>query len=168
MKVCFRKDILMRVLLVMWGIGHLLVLVLAVAMQEEGILTSGWGILVLLSVFWTLFTVWIAVLDPEVTLSDDGINVHRLFKKRMISWADIIQAGVLWQPGGSVPPNKFVLLERGGSPRKYRDKTFVFRNKMHLFFIPNTPEVHRLVNKHYGPLDFDLSDGKPEQSIVAD
>ena len=42
------------------------------------------------------------------------------------------------------------------------------RNFGKLIHIADTEQVRNYVIKHYGPLDFNLSDGQAEQSIVVD
>lgn len=103
-----------------------------------------------------------------VTLSEDGVLIRCLFIPRFWSWAQISQAGILWRMKRYGRYNDFVLLLHNGSPRRYRDMTFVLRNQFKLIHLPATAEARDYVVRHYGPLDFDLSDGQPEQSIVVD
>lgn len=62
--------------------------------------------------------------------------------------------------------NELVLLKSGGSPRKYRDRFFVLRNCFRLIHLGDSPALREYVIRYYGPLDFDLSDGRSEQSVV--
>lgn len=108
----------------------------------------------------------------EITLTDEGIRILGLIKSEMVPWKEIQQAGVLWQSARNGHYNDFVLLRKGGSPRKFRDKTFFLRNEFclrhNLIHLPYKPEVLDYVKKHYGLLDFDLSDGKQEEHSVVE
>lgn len=108
----------------------------------------------------------------EITLTESGIKRKGLFKSKFIPWQDIQQAGVLWQSYNKGHWNDFVLLRKGGSPRKFRDKTFLMRNEFYLrhdlIHLPYKPEVLDFVKKYYGLLDFDLANGKPEEYSVVE
>ncbi len=105
--------------------------------------------------------------SPILELTEDGICSRVLFRKRFYLWSDIIQVGILWKPGLAFC-NRLVLLPKGGSPRRYQDKTFVLRNLFRLIWIPQyDAQVLDYIRSHYGPLDFDRTDGCREQSIVA-
>lgn len=120
-----------------------------------------------LIIWWYLMTIALHSMSA-VTLSEDGVLIRRLFVPRFWSWDQISQAGILWGRKRYGRYNDFVLLPHTGSPRRYRDKTFVLRNQFRLIHLPATADVRDYVVRHYGPLDFDLSDGQPEQSIVVD
>lgn len=121
-----------------------------------------------LALFWGYFTAVIFNMMPALSLTEEGVHVRVLFVKRFWNWNDISQAGILWRRKKYGYYNDFVLLRKGGSPRRYRDKTFVLRNQFKLIHLPVTEGVRRFVNRHYGPLDFDLFDGRFEQSVVVD
>ena len=110
--------------------------------------------------------IWIT--HPVIELTPDGIRVQLFVRKRFYPWSDIQQAGILHRPGGSRKYNELVLLKPGGSPRKFNDKRFERRNTGRIIYMELTPEIQDYVIKYYGPLDFDLSDGRSEQSIVID
>lgn len=122
----------------------------------------------LMLAFWWYIAVSGFYETAFVELSDEGIFVRVLLKKQFYQWSEIPQAGIAWRAGGKGDPNWFVILLPGGSPRKHKDITFFLRNTTKLIRLPRTSEVRQYVIAHYGPLDFDLSDGQPEQSIVVD
>lgn len=99
-------------------------------------------------------------------LTAEGIYVRVFLLRRFYPWDSIRQAGVLWRMGRGMHYNELVLLKPGGSPRKYRDRLFVLRNRFRLIHLGDSPALREYVIRHYGPLDFDLSDGRPEQSVV--
>lgn len=124
--------------------------------------------LLLLIIFWMLLFFYILYEVPRVLLTEEGIWVRFVFRKQYFSWSEILQAGILWRMGRGMWYNDFVLLLPNGYPRQYKDKTFLLRNYGKIIHMKVTEEVRNYVIKHYGPLDFDLSDGKSEQSIVVD
>ena len=103
-----------------------------------------------------------------VTMSDEGIYIRVLLNTKFLRWRDISQAGILWRTRKYGYYNDFVLLKPGGSVRRYGDKSFALRNVFRLIHLPATQEVRDFVTRHYGPLDFDLSDGKAERSVIVD
>lgn len=139
--------------------------------KETSLLTFG---LLMISGIWWLHLVAIAIHEMSaITISEEGIWIRLFWKAQLTSWEDVRQAGVLWRSSRSGHYNDLVLLRKGGSLRKYRDKTFVLRNEFrlryYLIHLPYTPEVMAFVRKQYGPLDFNLADGQGEQnSIVED
>lgn len=89
----------------------------------------------------------------------------------MFQWNQVVQVEILYRPWlyrRGDDENYFDILLPGGSPRRYRDKTFPYRNIGKLVQLPNTPEIRDYVIRHYGPLDFDLTDGQSEQSVEID
>ena len=102
----------------------------------------------------------------KVLLTEKGIYAYTLFRGRIYPWNQIIQAGVLWRVGRTERFNEIVLLKQGGSPRKFRDDLFLLRNLRKAIRMDDNPEVRGYINRYYGPLDFDLADGKPEKSQV--
>lgn len=108
----------------------------------------------------------------EITLTEEGIRIRMLVKSRLVPWREIQQSGVLWRSNRSGHYNDLVLLRKGGSPRKYKDKTFVLRNEFRLrhklIHLPYMPETLAFVRKHYGPLDFNLADGCAEQGSTVE
>ena len=110
--------------------------------------------------------------NPRIWLGEEGICVKFLFRKHTFHWEQMVQAGILYRPslrrGFGEGPNYFYILLPGGSPRRYRDWTFPYRNIGKKVRLPNTPEIRDYVIRHYGPLDFDLTDGQSEQSTEID
>ena len=145
-----------------------MLVVLAIGMVQEGVLAEGWMLLAGTSVFWTGLTLMGLFAASEVTLSESGIDVKRLWIRRHYAWDEIIQAGILQVRHRYGFYNGLFLLRTDGSPRRYQDKTFQLRNWRHLIEAPNTEENCQLVRQYYGPLDFDLTDGRPEKSEVVE
>lgn len=114
---------------------------------------------------WTMFGSMLRQC-PVIILDEDGVRERVLFVSRSYRWQELKQAGVLWQCGRGCFYNEIILLKPGGSPRRYKDKTFVIRNAGNLIHIPYSEAAREYVRKHYGPLDFDLYNGQPEQSTV--
>lgn len=104
----------------------------------------------------------------RIWLTEEGVWVCFVFRKRFFRWREFVQAGIEVRQLGKGDPVWFVLLLPGGSPRRYRDKTFFLRNPWKILRLPNKPEIKDFVIHHYGPLDFDLSDGQNETSVVED
>ena len=156
------------ILFSMWGFFQLMVVLLTVAMLEEGVFTNGWYMLLLMSVLWTCLVYSILCSMPIVQLKEDGIYCRVLFKTKLYKWCAIEQAGILWSMGRYARFNDLVLLKPGGSKRKYKDKTFRFRNMGKLIHVSPKEENIRFVCKYYGPLDFNLSDGREETCAVVE
>lgn len=115
---------------------------------------------------WNLCTAIILYQYPAVTLTEKGVAFRILFRERFFAWSEIRQAGILWRLGKGMYYNDLVLLLPKGSPRRYHDYFFVLRNCFSLIHLPPQGDVRSFVEKHYGPLDFNLADGKEEKSIV--
>ena len=105
---------------------------------------------------------------PRIVLLEEGVQVRVLFRKRIYAWKDIIQAGIVWRLGRSGYYNDFVLVKQGGARRCYKDKSFLMRNSGKLIHINTSKDVRDFVIGHYGPLDFNLTNGQEENSIVID
>ena len=149
---------------VMWcGI----VLPLVVAAIQERVLAGmlpvilGTGTLFGLAVYYMLSE------HPSAELSEEGICVRILFRKRFYRWEEIQQAGILSRRGNGFVYKELVLVPPKGSKRRYKDKLFLLRNLFALVKLPYySEELREYVCRHYGPLDFNLADGRLERSIV--
>ena len=112
--------------------------------------------------------VWTLLLYPglreysRIVLLEEGVQARVLFRKKIYAWKDIIQAGIVWRLGRSGYYNDFVLVKQGGSRRRYKDKTFLMRNSGKLIHINTSKDVRDFVIRHYGPLDFDLTNGQED------
>ena len=149
-------------LLVMWSLPMFFFLLLIVETFPEAL-----PVLAVQAV-WSLL-LYIGFLQyPRILLFEEGVQVRVLFRKRLYAWKDIVQAGIVWRLVRSGYTNDFVLLKQGGSCRRYKDKTFLMRNFGKLIHIRATKDVCDFVINHYGPLDFDLTDGQGENSAVMD
>ena len=110
---------------------------------------------------------WILLsFHKKVILTEKGIYSYTIFRNKLCPWNQIIQVGVLWRVGRTERFNEIVLLKKGGSPRKFRDDKFLLRNLRKTIHMDDNPEVRAYISQYYGPLDFDLADGKPEKSQV--
>lgn len=105
---------------------------------------------------------------PVVTLSPDGVCVRKLFRKRFYPWTQFKQAGVLYRIGRGFLHdigmedryNEIVLLKSNGSPLEPNNVTiFLMKNIGKTIHVPYSPEAKSYIIQHYGPLDFDYTDG---------
>lgn len=156
------------ILFCLWGCMQVLILLMAIAMLLEGVFADGWYMLVFLTVLWAFLICCFLRLVPVVELKEDGIYYRVIFQKRFYPWSAIKQAGILWSMGRYGMTNDLVVLKPGGSKRRYKDKTFLLRNMGKLIHIELTEDNISLIRRYYGPLDFDLSNGRDEASIVVD
>lgn len=164
-----RDRIARFIALAMFSFFSFIAILLTIAMITEHLPSEGWAILLLLEFFWFSVAYGMLVTCPCVEMTPEGISVRVLFRTRHYEWGEIQQAGILYRMGRGMHYNQLVLVTAKGSPRKYKDKWFLLRNPFTL--IPITVQLTHTaeyVRKHYGPLDFDLSDGRSEQSIVID
>ncbi len=158
MKVTFFQLRLIRIWISLFAVVGILFLP-AMLLTAVSDLTFGL-FFVLFNLVWYLILYLCFTRCPVIEMTEEGVFVRVLFRRRFYPWTDIFQAGVLWYPGWAYC-NRLVLLPRGGSPRRHRDKTFVFRNLFRLIWIPQcTPKVMDYIRIHYGPLDFDCSDNR--------
>lgn len=142
---------------------------LLAASALSGVLIQGLTVILPLGAFWVSLGWWALSEFPVVELTEEGIAFRILLRRRCFLWKDILQAGILWRRGKNSMYNELVLVIPGGSCRRYKDKWFLLRNpftaiKMAYY----NEEVRQYVIRHYGPLDFNLSDGQPEESILMD
>ena len=105
---------------------------------------------------------------PRVTLTPEGVTVKYIRNSKFYAWSAIRQAGILQLFGGDMFYNVLILVKPGGSKRRYKDRTFLFRNIGRLIEIPYTEEAQRYVVRHYGPLDFNKLDGRDETGSVVE
>ncbi len=106
--------------------------------------------------------------NPKISLEPQGVRVQWWFQTHFCCWDDFQQAGVSCFVPHGYYINRLVLVSNGCSKRRCDDKSFHLRNFGKLIYISAKPEVIAFVRSCYGPLDFDLTDGKVEQSIVVD
>ncbi|MBQ8359861.1 MAG: hypothetical protein IJX37_08190 [Oscillospiraceae bacterium] len=137
--------------------------IVLVAIVQENVMSVCITLLALLGqVVLVCFFVWLLSCKCWVAFTKEKIQVQLLFKTKEYLWKDLKQIGVLnkHQNGKDYPG--FVILLPGGTPRKSYDMFFCIKNIGCLIHIPNTPLVRSYIADCYGPLDFDLSEGKPE------
>lgn len=149
--------------------GSVFLILLAVAMAQENVLAEGWYLLAFLVAMFVVIACLSLTEFPDVELTEAGVSVRILFLKRHYAWREIKQAGILYRWGRNCRFNELVLVTPKGSLRKYKDRLFLLRNPFTLIKMPwYSEELRQYVCRHYGPLDFDLSDGRPEQSVVVE
>ena len=147
-----------------------ILIVLLLVVLGGGCLVGGiWALLDgefmgLVLVFDGVLLIWLTIVAfysmAAITFSDEGIAIRVFVRTRHYSWDEIIQAGVLWRRKKYGYYNDFVLLPKSGrmcDPHKY---SFVLRNLFQLIHLPYTPDTVSCVLSHYGPLDFDYSNGQ--------
>ena len=146
----------------------------AVCVLFEGVFLAGsilmfyvkyyfFGVLELvLAVFWCVLMASGFHTMAAITLTEKGVHFRAYIRTKFYPWEDIIQTGILWsnRKGGKI--NDLVLVPKTGTPRGYQDKHFDSRNLFHLIHLPCSEEVLSFLHIHYGPLDFDFSNGKKE------
>lgn len=106
----------------------------------------------------------------KCTFSKTGISDITLKKGRIYRWDQVIQAGVTNVLDREESGPYLLLTFLGGKP-KTRTMGYVDwknNNNGTCLFVPYNDDLRIVVQKYYGPLDFDLSDGRSEQSIVID
>ena len=98
------------------------------------------------------------------TFSETGICVKTFLKTTSVSWSQIEKVGAAWiNLGGQV--NRYISVTWPGEPEKkhwvYRWLWFMKLENQEGFLFPYSDELRDVVTQYYGPLDFDLSRGKP-------
>lgn len=163
-------NILLRLGFTFLALVYVTMIVVVVAFGEPAHGTGLWDFAFTMAALAAFAGLWLYMLVKTAPgeLTPEGVWLRPFLRRRFYPWAHIRQAGILWRMGRSMHYNEIVLLRSGGSPRKYRDRFFVLRNLFRLIYISYTPEARDFIVRYYGPLDFDLSDGRPEQSIIAD
>lgn len=148
-----------------WFLFVLLFVVLGGGFLSFGLwmlLVGEWiGLLIILYAFIWIYLMAVGFYSQaSVSLSDQDISVRVFLKTKHYSWDEIVQAGVLWRTKKYSHENVLVLLPKTGTPGDPQDKMYIFRNQFHLIQLPCTPDTIAYILSHYGPLDFDYSDGK--------
>lgn len=105
---------------------------------------------------------------PKVAFDRKGVHVKMWFCTRFYPWGDICQVGISSFFRTWYYTNRLVLVRTGCSKRGYRDFMFHLRNLGKLIYLPAKPDMIAFVRSCYGPLDFNLPDGKIEESIIMD
>lgn len=150
-------------------VGCFFFLLLASTMAGKGMLEEGLGIILAYELFWAALAYSALSEWPCLEFTEEGVFFRVLFRKRYYRWEEIQQAGILWRRGRNSMYNELVLLTPKGSRRKYKDKFFLLRNPFTVIKVAYyNKDIHEFVVKHYGSLDFDLSHGRGEQSVVVD
>ena len=145
----------------------LLLLIMIIAEKNEGYLATVLLLSSVLAIFW-LFLAWQWQEDAPGEMTPEGVYVRVFIRRRFYPWSSIRQAGILWRLGRYCRYNEIVLLKQNGSRRGYRDGGFLARNFFKIIHLPHSEAARAYIVAHYGPLDFDLSDGRPEQSQLVE
>jgi hypothetical protein len=121
-------------------------------------------IVAIFALAFTVFWCWMCAVGfyhmSAVTLSEEGVYLRVLIKKKFYPWKDIAQAGVLWFRYRSILHRELVLIPKDGYPYKPEDKSFRRRNMFHMIHLPCTQEVLSYLETYHGALDFDLTNSK--------
>ena len=129
---------------------------------------------------WRLEVIYNDMVELLKVTKPDVVAIEELFfgqnvttgigvaQSRGVILLAIRQAGILWRLGRSCRYNEIILLKQNGSRRGYRDGGFLARNLFKIIHIPYSEAARAYIVAHYGPLDFDLSDGRPEQSQLVE
>lgn len=149
------KWILIVLLVIIFGGGFLTV---GIWMLLDGMLIG--MLLVLYAILWLYIMVVAFHSMAAVTLSDEGVAIRVFVRTKHYSWDEIVQAGVLWSARQYRHYNELVLLPETGVVCDHHKKMFVFKNQFQLIHLPYTPDTVSYVLSHYGPLDFDYSNGQ--------
>ena len=151
------------------GVWLFILAVMMIYGWREGDLELG-AIVLVAGAFCGALVLMYRILTDVATgeLTNEGIHIRVFLLRRFYPWDSIRQAGVLWRMGRGWRYNDLVLLKPGGSPRRYRDWSFSLRNCFRLICLGDSPALREYVIRHYGPLDFDLSDGRSESSTIVD
>ena len=153
------KWVLIVLLLCLFGGGFL---VGGIWMLLDGMMI---GILFALCAFLWLYIMVVAFHSmAAVTLSDEGVSVRVFVRTKHYSWDEIVQAGVLWRARQYSHYNDLVLLPQTGVVGDQRHYLNFFKNQFCLIHLPYTPQAISYVLSHYGPLDFDYSDGQGQKN----
>ena len=160
---CVQRTIAWFVFCLYSGIGLFAFFWTTVAEREP------YGLFALIfSLFAFLLLLLFLYTYPKVSLDQQGIFVKWWFRTCYYPWGDICQVGISCFYHNWVYSNRMVLVRSDCSKRGYRDFFFHLRNFGKLIYIPAKTDIIHYVRSCYGPLDFDLTDGKLEQSIVVD
>lgn len=108
--------------------------------------------------------------SQRTIFSEKGIERSFLWWRSLERWEQVIQAGVTRVADRGDHGDYLLLTLEGGTPKSramgFRDWKNANGGKCE--YVPAGKELRELVKRCYGPLDFDLSDGRGEQSVVVD
>ena len=134
-----------------------------------------WAVWACLAIGVLCLAVSIVCANHTDTFSKDGITMVGMFGKRTIPWSNVIQAGAYLMAfprsgRGKWYSKRLGLTFKGGHPMRRSENPlcWALRNMRTCVDASYSEDLEELVRKCYGPLDFDLSDGQSEQSIVVD
>jgi hypothetical protein len=126
---------------------------------------TGWIALsyIALACFWLVLSLYAY---PKVSMDQQSVCVKWWFRTHFYSWGDICQVGIsCFMQRNFGYTNRLVLVPSGCSKRGYRDYLFHLRNFGKLIYIPVKPGIVDFVCSYCGPLDFDRTDGRAEESV---
>lgn len=106
----------------------------------------------------------------KVTFNASGISDKTMWWGWERTWDQVIQIGVA-NASYKMETGPYMLLTFSGGIYKSRTMGYIDwrkRNRGTAVWVPCSDELRAVVHRYYGPLDFDLSDGRTEGSIVED
>lgn len=153
---------------VFWLVGVIVLLgcgTVAFLLRENG--EPGFPFLLIGGAFAAFFGILGARTDE---FSEAGIRVGSEGRKRFYPWDQVMQAGIFMVSYQNTVSPYLAFTFAGGRPRTHGQKlhSWRVRNRKTSLYVPASEPLRALVLRHYGPLDFDLSNGGPEQSTVVD
>lgn len=134
---------------------------LGLANQRYGI-----GLAVVMVGFVSAFFLWMAGLCEE-RITHTDITMKGVFTTKRFLWQDVVQVGILLEPGGKGSPQpRLVFTMKNGRTREPEEGWWRWLRKNttdSCFTLEYKKRTLACVHKFYGPLDFDVW-GKPPQS----
>lgn len=107
-----------------------------------------------------------ALESQKTTFSEKEIERSFLWWHSLESWDQVVQAGITKVADRGDHGEYLLLTLEGGTPKTramgFRDWKNANGGKCE--YVPASEELRELVKRCYGPLDFDLSDGRSEQA----
>lgn len=164
-------DILSRgQLLVLLAVWELIIVFLFHRME------SGEAALLIIAIPHQLFAFVAACFGLKatevITLTPEGIGRRKFLREHKYAWSEIQQAGIWLNDCRCYQYWMLALVPPNGIRHTQNDVwdnhvAFKYTGKRNILF-PMSEEARKIVEQYYGPLDFDLSDGRDEKSVVID
>ena len=116
--------------------------------------------------FVSAFFLWMAGRCEE-RITNTDITLKGVFTTKKFRWQDVIQVGILMEPGGKGPPQpRLAFTMKNGFSRESGEGWWRWLRKnttASCFTLEYNTRTLKGVHRYYGPLDFDEC-GKPPQS----
>ena len=138
-----------------------------------GAYIGAWAAVVGVSLFALIFVAVFFADYPYVSMSEAGVSLRFLLRRRFLPWREFRQAGCclfeIKKPGGIVHNSyKLGLLLPNGVPKMPGQRISYYKNMGRILYLPDIPENREFIIAHYGLLDFDESADPRGYSIVVD